>query len=256
MCSTNNSQQLTSLVAEPSLDCCNCFNFLAAENCNDDPNSTLSAIESRFGGESSSDCCNNVSTIVITESYARDIDVSSITKIYFTQEELQTESIAEKIGAGEYIIPHFVFENNVCISTIFVRPLSPIAPDSNNMLNVSIYRRYSSPSSFTSELYELKTSFSVNLVQQELLNNTAAGSPNEQVCVETGDALGFTIPSTADFSLGSLNDRSDFFTHNISAALFEQPCQQLDGFFEVAPLVGFGYLNLYVPLITVEFGTL
>ena len=248
MCGTNiTSEQLTALINDSDLDCCKCFNCLTF-------NFTVSDIENQYSRESLETCCSEINTVVTTQSYTLDTDLSP-TFVYRTTNNLQAAMLPQdNIGPGDYIIPHFQFNSDACIRTVFVRPMSPISPGGNNQLSLSIYRRYSSPD-FNSELFELQNSFSVNLVQEELLNNVAAGTldvPNS-ICVTNDNFLGFSISPTADFSIGR-ETVTDIFTHNITAALLEQPCQELEGFFEVVPLNGFGFLQFYDPLITFEFG--
>ncbi len=234
---------------QSDLECCDCFEFLTNDDCASDTNSTVSAIEARFRG-TGTDCCDDVNTIITSQSY--ELDDTAATVMYKTRDELQMETVSVEIGAGEYILPHFRFDSSACIRTVLVIPWSSILPGGNNTLTVSIYKTYAS-SNFNSKLYEFKTSFSVDLIQQGSLQNVSVGTLDTPVCVESGDTLGFSISSMADYSLAS-SLTSDVYTHNITDAVFEQPCQQLSKFFEVAPLVGFGYLNNYDPLITVEFG--
>ena len=253
MCDATTSQ-LFSLVNDSDLRCCECFESLSVSLCADDLNSTVSAIENTFSSSSLEQCCSNVSTIVTTESYVLST-VDEVTS--HTEEELKKANIDNEIGAGEYIIPSFRFDRNDCIRSILVRPVEGIQSSGNNILTFAIYRTYQNGGTFTSRLYELKTSFSVTLVQQESSNIATAMLPEEPVCVETGDTLGFSIPPMSDFRLGIVlsDGTNDFFTHNITDIAIEQPCQQLNGFYEVVRSDLFGFLGtLYNPLIKVELG--
>ena len=239
------------------LGCCECFESLSADECANDPNSTVSAIENTFSSSSLEQCCSNVSTIVTTESYMLNTDPTGDEVTSHTEEVLETTAIDTEIGAGEYIVPSFRFDRNDCIRSI-LSIVEGIQSSGNNMLTFALYRTYRVPDDgggFTSQLYELIKNFSVTLVRQESSNIATAMLPEEPVCVERGDTLGFSIPPMADFRLGSIRTSNDFFTHNITDIAIEQPCQQLNGFYEVVRSPLFGFLGtLYNPLIKVELG--
>ncbi len=242
------TNQLVSLVND--FGCCSCFESLTGtseSSCENDLNSTVFAIENTFSSSTLGECCSDVSTIVTTESYTRNT-VPQVTS--HTEDELRTATILNEIGSGEYIIPHLQFDRNDTIRSILVRPVEEIQSNGNNVLTFVIYRTYRNGGTFTSVLFEQKTMFSVTLVQQ---SNIATAMLEEPVYVERGDTLGFSIPPMADFRLGSVGT-VDTFTQNVTAIGFQQPCQQLNGFYEAVRQDQFGFLSPYDPLIRVELG--
>ena len=204
------SSQLVRLVND--FGCCSCFESLTGmseSSCEIDLNTTVSAIENTFSSSTLGECCSNVSTIVTTESYTRNTDPQVTSH---TEDELRTATIINEIGSGEYIIPHLQFDRDDTIRSILVRPVEEIQSNGNDVLTFVIYRTYrNGGTTFMSALYELKTMFSVTLVQQ---SNIATAMLEEPMYVERGDTLGFSIPPMADFRLGSVITPDTFTKRN------------------------------------------